>query len=37
MVLKFFSFNYLDRSEDFVHDLRDYGVAVGFEGLGAPL
>ena len=37
MVSKIFSFNNLDRSEYLVHDLRDYGVAVGFDGLGAPL
>ena len=37
MVSKIFSFYYLDRSEYLVHDLRDYCVAVGLEGLGAPL
>ena len=30
-------FYLLDGSEDFVHDLGDDGVAVGFEGFGAPL
>ena len=30
-------FYLLDGSEDFVHDLGDDGIAVGFEGFGAPL
>jgi hypothetical protein len=30
-------FDLLDGAEDFVHHLGDDGVAVGFEGFGAPL
>ena len=30
-------FGYLYGAEDFVHNLRNYRVAVGFEGFGAPL
>ena len=30
-------FYLLDGSEDFVHDLRDDGISVGFEGFGTPL